>query len=80
MTASSVWAFGPSDAPSNILVDYSLSYETDTQKLDVVKNSIVQGFQWATKEGPLCEEPIKNVNFKFMGGNFADEPAQRGGG
>ena len=24
------------------------------------------GFQWATREGPLCEEPIRNVKFKIL--------------
>ena len=24
--------------------------------LGAVKDSIVQGFQWATREGPLCDE------------------------
>ncbi|VVD01522.1 unnamed protein product [Leptidea sinapis] len=24
------------------------------------------GFQWGTREGPLCEEPIRNVKFKIL--------------
>ena len=56
MTASSVWAFGPNNTGSNMLIDYSLEGETDKQKLDFVKGQIVEGFKWATKKGPLCEE------------------------
>jgi len=51
-----------------MIVDYSLSFDTDKTKLQAVKNSVVQGFQWATREGPLCEEPMKNANFKFLSG------------
>jgi U5 small nuclear ribonucleoprotein component len=40
---------------------------------------MVQGFQWSTKEGPLCEEPIKNVKFKILHGSFASEPVYRSG-
>jgi len=63
-----VWAFGPHNAGTNMIVDYSLSFDTDKTKLQAVKNSVVQGFQWATREGPLCEEPMKNANFKFLSG------------
>jgi U5 small nuclear ribonucleoprotein component len=80
LTADSVWSFGPGDIGSNMLVDYSLDFETNKQRLTAVKNSVVQGFQWATREGPLCEEPIKNVNFKLMGGTFDEQPIYRGGG
>jgi len=58
LSADSVWAFGPHNVGTNMLVDFSLGFETDKQRLGQVKNSIVQGFQWATREGPLCEEPI----------------------
>jgi len=27
---------------------------------------VVQGFQWGTREGPLCDEPIRNVKFKIL--------------
>jgi len=40
----------------------------------------VQGFQWGAREGPLCEEPIRNVKFKLLGATLADQPIQRGGG
>ncbi len=40
----------------------------------------VQGFQWGTREGPLCDEPIRNVKFKIVGAEIAPEPLARGGG
>jgi len=80
LTADSVWAFGPAHTGSNMLIDYTLPDETDKMRLNQVKPAIVQGFQWATREGPLCEEPIQNVKFKILGGDFAAEPVFRGGG
>ncbi len=40
----------------------------------------MQGFQWASREGPLCEEPMKNVKFKLIGGEFSTEPVYRSAG
>jgi translation elongation factor EF-G len=34
--------------------------------LHSIKNSIVQGFQWGAREGPLCDEPMRNVKFKIL--------------
>lgn len=45
-----------------------------------ILGSVVQGFQWGTKEGPLCEEPIRNVKFKILDAQIAPEPLLRGGG
>lgn len=39
-----------------------------------------QGFQWGTREGPLCDEPIRNVKYKIMNAEIASEPLARGGG
>ena len=40
----------------------------------------MQGFQWATREGPLIEENIKNVRFKLLDAEIAKDPVNRGGG
>lgn len=45
-----------------------------------IKESVKQGFQWATREGPLCEEPIRNLKFKVLDAVVAQEPIARGGG
>jgi U5 small nuclear ribonucleoprotein component len=44
LTADSVWAFGPANTGSNMLIDYSLPDETDKMRLNQVKPAIVQGF------------------------------------
>jgi len=79
LAARSIWAFGGSAGP-NILVDDTLPGEVDKQRLYTVRDSIVQGFQWGTREGPLCDEPIRNVKFKLLDAVIADEPIHRGSG
>lgn len=80
LAARSIWAFGPDNTGPNILVDDTLPSEVDKGLLSAVKDSIVQGFQWGTREGPLCEEPIRNVKFKILDAVIANEPLHRGGG
>lgn len=81
MSSRSVWAFGPSpnDGP-NILLDDTLPSETSKDLLYSVKSSIIQGFQWATREGPLCEEPVRSTKIKILDAILADKPIHRGGG
>ena len=77
LAANSVWSFGPDSSGPNILVDETLPHETDAQLLASIKDSLVQGFQWATREGPLCEEPIRNVSSKFYMLRVAAQAIQR---
>ncbi|KAL0390086.1 UNVERIFIED_CONTAM: U5 small nuclear ribonucleoprotein component CLO, partial [Sesamum calycinum] len=65
---------------ANILLDDTLSSEVDKSLLNAVKDSIVQGFQWGAREGPLCDEPIRNVKFKIVDAKIAPEPLNRGTG
>lgn len=46
----------------------------------LLRLALLQGFQWGTREGPLCDEPIRNVKFKIMDAAIAEEPLARGGG
>lgn len=80
LAARSIWAFGPDATGPNILVDDTLPSEVDKNLLLSIKDSIVQGFQWGTREGPLCEEPIRNCKFKILDAVIASEPLHRGGG
>jgi U5 small nuclear ribonucleoprotein component len=56
LASRSVWAFGPDATGPNILVNDTLPAEVDTTLLFSIRDSITQGFQWATREGPLCDE------------------------
>ncbi|KAL8501384.1 hypothetical protein ACS0TY_020790 [Phlomoides rotata] len=80
LAARSIWAFGPDKQGPNILLDDTLSSEVDKGLLNAVKDSIVQGFQWGAREGPLCDEPIRNVKFKIVDAKIAPEPLNRGTG
>ncbi|EDV27288.1 uncharacterized protein TRIADDRAFT_22861 [Trichoplax adhaerens] len=80
LAARSIWAFGPEVNGPNVLVDDTLPSEVDKSLLNSVKDSIVQGFQWGTREGPLCDEPIRNCKFKILDAIISDEPIHRGGG
>ncbi|KHN94520.1 Ribosomal protein S5 domain 2-type fold, subgroup [Metarhizium album ARSEF 1941] len=80
LAARSIWAFGPDDQGPNILQDDTLPTEVDKKLVNTVKESIRQGFSWATREGPLCEEPIRNTKFKVTDVSLAGEAIFRGGG
>ena len=56
LAARSIWSFGPDINGPNILVDDTLPSEVDKTLLSSVRDSIVQVFQWGTREGPLCDE------------------------
>ncbi|KAI1334137.1 P-loop containing nucleoside triphosphate hydrolase protein [Xylariaceae sp. FL0016] len=79
LAARSIWAFGPDEMGPNILQDDTLA-EVDKALLRSVRETIRQGFSWATREGPLCEEPIRNTKFRIMDASLAPEAIFRGGG
>lgn len=56
LASRNIWAFGPDDFGPNVLVNDTLPSETDKKLLFSVKDSIRQGFQWGTREGPLTDE------------------------
>ena len=68
LATRSFWEFGPEVQGANILLDDTLPSEVNKNLLNdgSVKNSIVQGFRWACREGPLCKEPIRNVKKKVQ--------------
>lgn len=80
LASRSIWAFGPDDGGPNILVDDTLPSEVDKKLLYTVRESIKQGFQWGTREGPLADEPVRNVKFRILDAQLADQPIARGGG
>jgi len=81
LSSRSVWAFGHSPTcGTNLLMDDTLPSEIDKTLLDSCRSSIVQGFQWATREGPLCEEPVRGTKLKVLEVTLADKAIYRGGG
>ena len=80
LASRNIWAFGPDDMGANILQNDTLPSEVDTKTLRSVRDTIRQGFSWATREGPLCEEPIRNTKFRITDVELASEVIFRGGG
>merc|ERR1712184_98203 len=54
-----IWSFGPEGTGPNLLMDCTKA----VQYLNEIKDSVVAGFQWASKEGVLCEENMRGVRY-----------------
>jgi len=80
LSSRNIWAFGPDSDGPNMLLNNTLPSEVDQKLLGSVRDSVVQGFKWGCREGPLCDEPIRNVKFKILHASVADQPIHRGGG
>jgi len=74
--ARKIWCFGPDTNGANLLVDQTKA----VQYLSEIKDSVVSGFQWATKEGPVAEEPVRSVRFNIMDVTLHADAIHRGGG
>ncbi|KAI0271488.1 Calreticulin family-domain-containing protein [Gloeopeniophorella convolvens] len=80
LASRSIWAFGPEEHGPNALLDDTLPSQVDKKLLGSVKEHIKQGFRWGAREGPLCDEPMRNVKFRILDASLAQEPIFRGGG
>ena len=60
--ARKIWCFGPDTTGPNVLVDITKG----VQYLNEIKDSCVAAFQWATKEGVLCEENMRGVRVNIL--------------
>ena len=80
LASRSIWAFGPDDMGPNILQDDTLPSQIDKKLVNTVRDTIRQGFSWGTREGPLCEEPIRNTRFKLTDLSLANDSISRGSG
>ena len=67
LAARNLWAFGPDwEHGSNVLLNDTLPDQVSKEELRSIRDAVVQGFQWATREGPLVEEPIRNCKLKLL--------------
>ncbi|MGH0186815.1 UNVERIFIED_CONTAM: hypothetical protein FKN15_022611 [Acipenser sinensis] len=74
--ARKIWCFGPDGTGPNLLVDVTKG----VQYLNEIKDSVVAGFQWASKEGALCEENMRAVRFDIHDVTLHTDAIHRGGG
>ena len=71
-----VWSFGPDTNGPNLLVDVTKSAEY----LQDIKEHLVTSFQYATKVGVLCEEPLRGVRFNINEVYLHSDSSHRNGG
>jgi len=74
--ARKLWCFGPEGNGPNILADVSKG----VQYMNEIKDSVVAAFNWATKDGPLCEENVRAVRFNIHDVTLHADAIHRGGG
>jgi len=74
--ARKIWCFGPDGSGPNIVCDVTKG----VQYLNEIKDSVVAGFQWASKEGVLAEENMRGVRFDIHDVTLHTDAIHRGGG
>jgi len=74
--ARKIWCFGPDTTGPNLMIDCTKG----VQYLNEIKDSVVAGFQWATKEGVLCDENMRGVRFNIYDVTLHTDAIHRGGG
>jgi elongation factor 2 len=68
--AKKIWA---TDKNQNMLLDSTKNFKHSSE----TKDTIISGFHWACKTGPLCEEPLRKVKVKLLDAQIAEEPGLR---
>lgn len=72
-----IWTFGPEgDEETNVVVDTAKG----VQYLNEIRENVVAGFQGATYQGVLCEEPVRGVRFNVVDVMLHADSIHRGGG
>ncbi|GJY48983.1 elongation factor 2-like protein [Tanacetum coccineum] len=71
-----IWCFGPETTGPNMVVDMCKG----VQYLNEIKDSVVAGFQWASKEGALAEENMRGICFEVCDVVLHADAIHRGGG
>jgi len=74
--ARKIWCFGPENTGPNVLTDVSKG----VQYLNEIKDSCVAAFNWATKDGVLCEENVRGCRFNIHDVTLHADAIHRGGG
>lgn len=74
--AKKIWCFGPETTGPNLLVDMTKG----VQYLAEIKDSCVGAFQWASKEGVMCDENMRGIRFNVLDVTLHADAIHRGGG
>jgi len=74
--AKKIWCWGPEATGPNVVVDQTKA----VQYLNEIKDSVVAGFQWSSKEGVLADENMRGVRMNILDVSLHADSIHRGGG
>ncbi|CUG91256.1 elongation factor 2, putative [Bodo saltans] len=74
--ARKIWCYGPDGRGPNVIVDVTKG----VQNMNEMKDSFVAAWQWATKEGVLCDENMRGVRINIEDMTMHADAIHRGGG
>ena len=77
-----LWTFGPGRGYPNALIEDLPQLEEDKQLLfgslspdrEGVRDFLMNGFNWAVREGPLCEEPVQHCMVRLTDLDLDPDP------
>ena len=74
--ALKIWCFGPDTNGPNVLVDTAKG----AQFLSEIKDSMESAFQWATREGAMCDENMRGIRYNLHDVTLHTDAIHRGAG
>jgi len=74
--AGKIWCFGPDTNGPNCFVDVAKG----AQFLNEIKDSMESAFQWASKEGVLCDENMRGIRYNLHDATLHTDAIHRGAG
>jgi len=74
--ALKIWCYGPDNNGPNMVVDVAKG----VQFLNEIKDSVEAAFQWATREGVMCDENMRGCRFNIHDVTLHTDAIHRGGG
>lgn len=76
VTSRKLWCFGPLQNDANCVVDSTKATDFMTE----IQDSVVTAFQWASREGGLCEESMRGIRFDITDALLHSDSIHRGDG
>jgi elongation factor 2 len=73
--ARKIWCFGPDGRGPNMVVDVTKGVQNMTE----MKDSFVAAWQWATKEGAMCDENMRGIRVNVEDVTMHADAIHRGG-
>jgi elongation factor 2 len=74
--AIKLWCFGPEETGANAMVEQTVGVQIVLE----IKPHVASGFQWATKTGPMAEEPMRGIRFNLTDAHLHTDAIHRGAG